>query len=83
MKRGKTGDSKKHLSAKRFEVRKMSMVVPLLVNYFLQYNNKRTSILCGHSLVDEVNHMNMVVSFSLLCFSCLFLLHDDAVKNAI
>ena len=37
----------------------------------------------GRNLVDEVNHMNMVVSLCYYVVHVHFFLHDDDVMNAV
>ena len=61
----------------------MDVVEPWHCNYS-PISNKIKQI-GGCSLVDEVNHVNMVVSsFGLvLCYACLFFLHDDVSMNAV
>ena len=54
------------------------MIVPPLVNYSLQYNNKRTNKLCGRSLVNEVIHVYTGVS-PLLCFMFVYALVHNGV----
>ena len=55
------------------------MVMPPLVNYSLQYNNKKTNKLCGRSLVNEVNHVYTGV-WPLLWFMFVYtLVHNDVI----